>query len=214
MVHRRTLHDDGAGVNEPINEVAFGTGLVVHGQHYLIFESPENSALQHRTIAQRLFMSPLSTYALPNVSYANYANNYRQTWSALNESLPFNVHLLTFDQWTSKIYLVRVEHYFQFNEDATFSTPVRFDLQVLFNSLGKITDSVELILTANLPLNQLNRLVWTTDKNESSYWKYGIENKLIQTKIFLFVISDSNSMNNTIVTLNPMEIKTFQITLE
>ena len=159
MVHRRTLHDDGAGVNEPINEVAFGTGLVVRGQRYLIFESPENSAFQHRTIAQRLFMSPLSTYALPNVSYANYSNNYRQTWSALNESLPLNVHLLTFDQWTSKIYLVRVEHYFQSNEDATFSKPVQFDLQILFNSLEKITDLLELILSANLPLNQLNRLV-------------------------------------------------------
>ncbi len=180
MVHRRTLHDDAQGVGEPINEVAYGTGLVIRGQHYLIFESPEDSAIYHRTTAQHLFMSPLSTYALPNTSYVNYSNNYRQTWSALSEQLPSNVHLLTFDQWTSKIYLVRVEHYFELNEDATFSKPVQFDLQILFNSLGNINDSVELILTANLPLNQLNRLVWTTDKNESSYWKpTGIKTKLI-----------------------------------
>ena len=52
-----------------------------------------------------------------------------------------------------------------------YSHPVQFDLQILFNSLGKINDLIELTLTANLPLNQMNRLVWTTDKNESSYWK-------------------------------------------
>jgi lysosomal alpha-mannosidase len=105
----------------------------------------------------------------------------------LSEQLPSNVHLLTFDQWTSKIYLVRVEHYFELNEDATFSKPVQFDLQILFNSLGNISDSVELILTANLPLNQLNRLVWTTAKNESSYSKStGIKTKLISNKNISF----------------------------
>ena len=91
-------------------------------RHFLIVESPEKSALYHRTAAQRLFMRPLTTYALPNVSYANYSTTYRQTWSALNDSLPYNVHLLTFDQWTSKVFLVRVEHYFELNEDATLFT--------------------------------------------------------------------------------------------
>jgi lysosomal alpha-mannosidase len=171
MVHRRTLNDDSQGVGEPINENAYGTGLVIRGRHFLILESPETSALYHRSTAQRVYLAPVHTYALPNVSYADYSNNYRQTWSALSESLPYNVHLLTIDQWTSKVYLVRIEHYFELNEDATYSKPVQVDLQILFNSLGKINDTVELILTGNLPLDQLNRLVWKTDQNESSYWK-------------------------------------------
>ncbi len=33
MVHRRTLYDDSQGVGEPMNETAYGTGLVIRGQH-------------------------------------------------------------------------------------------------------------------------------------------------------------------------------------
>jgi lysosomal alpha-mannosidase len=171
MLHRRTLHDDSLGVGEPINETAFGQGLVIRGSHHLVLESPESSALYHRSTAQRLFMSPISTYALPNVSYADYSNNYRQTWSALTDSLPYNVHLLTFDQWSSKVFLVRIEHYFELNEDTIYSNPVQVDLQILFHSLGPIVDLVELTLGANLPLNELQRLVWKTTDNQSSYSK-------------------------------------------
>jgi len=183
MVHRRTLYDDSQGVGEPINETAYGTGLVIRGQHFLVFEPPEYSALYHRPAAQHLYIRPINSYALTNLSYGDYSNNYRQTWSALNDSLPYNVHLLTFDQLDSKVYLVRIEHYFELNEDETFSKPVQFDLQILFNKLGQISDSLELILTANLPLNEMNRLVWKTNNNESSYWKpTGIKTKLISDK--------------------------------
>jgi lysosomal alpha-mannosidase len=171
MVHRRTLYDDAQGVHEPMNETAYGTGLVIRGQHFLVLEPPEYSALYHRPAAQHIFLSPLGVYALPNVSYADYSANYRQTWSAVSEALPLNVHLLTFDQLTSKTYLVRIEHYFELNEDESYSKPVQFDLQSLFNALGKVSDSVELTLAGNLPLSEMNRLVWRTNDNESSYWK-------------------------------------------
>jgi lysosomal alpha-mannosidase len=171
MIHRRTLHDDFQGVREPMNETAYGTGLVIRGKHLLIVELPEFSALYHRIAARNIFMNPINTYALPKISYANYSNTYRQTWSALTESLPYNVHLLTFDQWTSKVFLIRIEHYFELYEDENFSKPVEIDLQILFNRFGEIVDLVELTLTGNLPLNQMKRLVWITNNNESSYWK-------------------------------------------
>jgi hypothetical protein len=145
---------------------------VIRGKHFLVVEPPESSALYHRPAAQHLFMSPLSTYALVNASYANYSSSYRQTWSAVEgESLPYNIHLLTFDQWSSKVYCVRVEHYFQINEDDTYSKPVEIDLQMLFKVLGKISDVVELGLAANIPLNEMTRLVWNTNDNQSSYWQ-------------------------------------------
>jgi lysosomal alpha-mannosidase len=180
MVHRRTIYDDHQGVGEPMNETAYDKGLVIRGRHFLILEPPESSALYHRPAAQRIFMSPISTYALPKMPYANYSTNYRQTWSALNESLPLNVHLLTIDQWASKVFLLRVEHYFELNEDGQYSKPVQVDLQVLFNTLGKIKDLVELTLGGNLPLHEMKRLVWQTNDNQSSYWKpTGILNKIL-----------------------------------
>jgi hypothetical protein len=198
MVHRRTIYDDHQGVGEPMNETAYDKGLVIRGRHFLILEPPESSALYHRPAAQSIFMNPISTYALPKMPYANYSTNYRQTWSALTDTLPSNVHLLTFDQWLSKVFLIRIEHYFELNEDPIHSKPVHIDLQSLFNTLGKIKDFVELTLGGNLPLNQMKRLVWKTENDQSSY----------------FDILDSSLLKSTIVALNPMEIKTFQITLE
>jgi lysosomal alpha-mannosidase len=168
MIHRRILHDDKLGVGEPLNETAYGQGLVVRGRQSLILEPPATSALLHRVNAQNMYMHTLSTYAVPQLSYADYSNKYRQTWSALLNAMPVNVHLLTFDQLESKKYLVRVEHFFELNEDAVYSQPVTFDLQSLFNSLGTIKDSLELTLGANLPLIDLHRLVWVTSEGEAS----------------------------------------------
>ncbi|CAF5036827.1 unnamed protein product, partial [Rotaria sp. Silwood1] len=170
MVHRRILHDDSMGVDEVLNETAYGKGLVVSGKHILLVERPEDSARLHRVGAQQLFMHPLATYSLPNTpSYANYSNIYRQSWSALSDMMPLNVHLLTFDKLTPKQYLVRVEHYFELNEDEMYSQPVTMDLQTLFKSIGTIVDMTELVLNANLPLSQLHRLDWMTKDQESSH---------------------------------------------
>lgn len=36
MLHRRLLHDDAFGVGEPLNETAFGEGLVARGKLFLL----------------------------------------------------------------------------------------------------------------------------------------------------------------------------------
>jgi lysosomal alpha-mannosidase len=167
MVHRRTLHDDSEGVDEALNETAFGEGLVVRGRHMLIIEPPASSALYHRVGSQRFYMNPVATFALPQSSYADYSAAYRQTWSALTDTLPLNVHLLTLDQLGLKEYLIRVEHYFELNEDDTYSHPVTFDLQSLFKSLGTISNTVELTLSANLNLSDMQRLNWLTSEESS-----------------------------------------------
>lgn len=168
MVHRRMLHDDSMGVAEALNETAYGKGLVVTGKHIIFVDRPSDSARLHRTTAQQLFMHPLATYSLPNTSsYANYSNLYRQSWSALSDAMPLNVHLLTFDQLAPKQYLVRVENYFELNEDSVYSQPATVDLQILFKSIGTIANTIELILTANLPLSELHRLDWMV-KDEGS----------------------------------------------
>jgi lysosomal alpha-mannosidase len=169
MLHRRTLFDDSLGVGEPLNETAFGAGLVVRGRHLLIVEAPSASAAIHRVSAQRLFMQPVATFALTPLPYVNYSAAYRQTWSALNESLPLNVHLLTFEQLTPKVFLIRLEHFFELFEDDILSQPVRFDLQSLFKQEGVISDIIELTLAGNLPKSDLQRLNWLTAGSESSH---------------------------------------------
>jgi lysosomal alpha-mannosidase len=166
MVHRRLLHDDSRGVREPLNETAFGEGLVVRGRHILIVEPPASSALYHRVGSQRLFMHSLATFALTQLSYASYSASYRQTWSALTDTLPDNVHLLTLDQLGPKEYLIRVEHFFELNEDDTYSHPVTFDLQSIFKALGTISNAVEMTLGGNLALADMHRLDWLTDHEE------------------------------------------------
>jgi hypothetical protein len=113
-------------------------------------------------------MHPLATFSLPQQAYANYSAAYRQTWSALNETLPLNVHLLTLDQLGPKVFLVRVENYFELNEDVEYSQNVTFNLQSIFQSIGTVSNSVELTLGANLPLADLQRLNWATGDGESS----------------------------------------------
>ncbi|CAF3324143.1 unnamed protein product [Rotaria socialis] len=197
MVHRRLLYDDRLGVGEPLNEVAYGEGLVVRGQHFLIVEPPTASARFHRIGSQRLYMHPIVTFSLTDQEYVNYSAAYRQTWSALTDTLPLNIHLLTFEQLGQKNYLVRVEHYFELFEDDTYSQPVTFDLQLIFKSLGVINSTVELTLGANLPLAELQRLEWLTGDKESSR----------------MAVSKEASLEGTTIRLTPMQIRTFEVTV-
>jgi hypothetical protein len=167
MIHRRTLYDDALGVGEPLNETAYDQGLVVRGRHILLVDTPRTSAVNHRVQSQELFMQPLSSFSLPLISYQNYSMFYHQTWSALIDDYPLNIHLLTFDQLADKQYLIRLEHYFELTDDDKYSQDVIVDLQDLFRTLGSINDIVELNLSANLPLNEMNRLQWYTNDNRT-----------------------------------------------
>lgn len=184
MIHRRLLYDDHMGVGEALNESAYGQGLVVRGKHYLILEPPKSSALSHRVNSQQLYMHPLATYALIKSSYTNYSASYRQTWSALIDILPMNIHVLTLDQLTAKEYLIRLEHYFELTEDNTYSYPTKVDLQSIFRSIGTINNILELTLDGNLELSQMKRLNWLTDNQQSS--EINISSKLSKLKKKLF----------------------------
>ena len=159
-------------------------------------------------------MNPLATYSLTQQTYADYSTAYRQTWSALTDVLPLNLHLLTLDQLGAKDYLIRVEHYFELNEDEIYSHPLTIDLQSIFKSIGTITNTVELTLSANLPLAQLQRLNWITSDNESSC---GTDHSMSFSSGFLFLIQlfclEEQSLNDTSVRLTPMQIRTFQVTV-
>ena len=200
LIHRRIPYSQPDSWEQPLNETAYGQGLVVRGKHLLIIDSPSMSARLHRINAQQLFMQPMMTFTLTNLSYNNYSTMYRQSWSSLlNSTIPSNLHLLTLDQLTSNQYLIRLEHFFELNEDPIYSQPIQIDLQLLFESFGEITNVTEMILTANRPFNQINRLNWTTTNDH-------------QSSFYNFPSSISNT--TTTILLHPMQIRTFQITFK
>jgi len=96
-----------------------------------------------------------------------------------------------------KNFLVRVEHFFEMNEDANYSHPITFDLQTIFQTIGTISTTVEMTLGANLALADLKRLDWVTSEDQSSHMDIPKERELKDTNI----------------TLNPMQIRTFQVTV-
>ena len=200
LIHRRIPYSQPDSWEQPLNETAYGQGLVVRGKHLSTIDSPSMSARLHRINAQQLFMQPMMTFTLTNLSYNNYSTMYRQSWSSLlNSTIPSNLHLLTLDQLTSNQYLIRLEHFFELNEDPIYSQPIQIDLQLLFESFGEITNVTEMILTANRPFNQINRLNWTTTNDH-------------QSSFYNFPSSISNT--TTTILLHPMQIRTFQITFK
>ncbi|RWS22807.1 lysosomal alpha-mannosidase-like protein, partial [Leptotrombidium deliense] len=197
MVHRRLLYDDAFGVDEPLNETGVdGRGLVVRGKHYMIPSKIEDAAKAHRKLAQQIFMSPLITFS----KYDNdYPRKFKTQASFANPSLPENIHLLTLEQWDYGRVLLRVEHFFESKDDSSpLSKPVKLDLRSIFKPF-KITKAIETTLTAN-QLSSAKRLHWRT-VNGHKFREFEHNNS--------FRIND-----DLVVTIAPMEIRTFIVSIE
>jgi lysosomal alpha-mannosidase len=194
MVHRRLLYDDGFGVEEPLSEPGFdGKGLVIRGKHWLLFSSIKDAAKKHRDLAQRIFLEPLITFSSYK-SESDYFKNFQTYYSGLLNPLPKNVHLLTLEQWKNDSYLLRLEHFYQTNDDPDgLSMPVTVDLKNLFKEFV-VSEAVEMTLGGNQLLSSAKRLefkIYETNQNEPKNYEFDIK--------------------NLSVTLTPMQIKTFVI---
>ena len=63
MLHRRLTTDDGNGINEVLDEVAHGRGLVVRGTHYIALCEMEKATKLVTSLSQDLYKQPqLSFY--------------------------------------------------------------------------------------------------------------------------------------------------------
>ena len=135
MLHRRLLDDDAFGVNEALNEMAYGTGLVVRGRHRVFLTANKaTAAVAQRAGALELFYEPLvvlnSPFQPPPLLSANSIT--------LAGPLPPNLHLLTLellypahDPFGDYI-LLRLEHIYQAGEHPDHSAPTELDLTTLF----------------------------------------------------------------------------------
>ncbi|KAK2157561.1 hypothetical protein NP493_1871g00000, partial [Ridgeia piscesae] len=161
--HRRLLVDDGLGVGEALNETGIsGKGLVVRGKHYLLLDNVKRSASLHRDLAERLFMAPSVSFSQLTTSLVTYNESFYS-----QRALPANVHLLTLEEWEGPTYLLRLEHFYETNEDARLSKPATVSLKGLFSTF-EVRSVEELTLAANQLLKDAKRLHWNVNGRSGS----------------------------------------------
>ncbi|XP_067124288.1 lysosomal alpha-mannosidase [Centruroides vittatus] len=201
MIHRRLLHDDAFGVGEALNELGVdGRGLVVKGKHYLILSDINSAASKHRALAEKLFMAPLLSFAtIKSQSVAKYMSNFHSQASFLSKPLPPNVHLLTLEPWNGKI-LLRLEHMFEsFEDPKNMSKSVNVSLTNLFKNFNLISMQ-EMTLGANNYKNNSSSMHWNIlDSFKKHPEKEGYKWK--------------NNCKAFNIVLNPMQIRTFELTI-
>merc|ERR1712203_852583 len=88
MLHRRLFNDDAFGVGEPLNETAFGRGLVVRGVHKLLL-CTEDCEASSRSVAEDQLMKPV-------VFFGDSCSNPPK--SIL---LPTGLKLVTLERWAN-----------------------------------------------------------------------------------------------------------------
>lgn len=167
MVHRRLLHDDNRGVAEALNETGTsGLGLVVTGTQRITLDTVANSAILHKWNTRRLTFAPLLSFTPLTSSPQEYISSYPTVYSALQEPLPINLHLLTLQDISvfagNGTMILRIDHSFEVGEDPVYSQPVAVQLDQLFTHIT-LLECRETTLTANQDLGNVHRYVWRTE---------------------------------------------------
>ncbi|XP_030835227.1 lysosomal alpha-mannosidase [Strongylocentrotus purpuratus] len=193
MIHRRILKDDNRGVGEPLNETGqFGDGLMVRGTHTVFLATPKKAAYIQRTLGEELYMKPYFYVSTATGNQSPVSSSF------ISQALPANVHLLTLEQLKPNVLLLRLEHQFEIGDDKAFSKPVTVSLRDLFKPFG-ISDVEELSLSANQVLKSVDRLQWKIEGSSTT-----------TPQAFKPIPATAPDFN---VTLNPMDIRTFNVTV-
>lgn len=161
-------------------------------------------------------------------------------YSALSLSLPQNVNLMTLEPWKENSILVRFEHILEASEDFEYSKPATFNLKDVFHNFD-ISEIRETTLSANQWKDEATRMKFKIDDEQSSNTfenKNEVEDVGDLDKILVLPKDVSNLYSSETdektvpryirnrsrgvnivkdtwnIILQPMEIRTFVITLE
>lgn len=217
-MHRRLLHDDAFGVDQALNETGVDDrGLVSRGILYASL-MPIDKAPTLRLRVQQLY-APASMSFTPDMTAQAWDSQYTTTRSGLQQPLPPQINLLTLQQWRASLILVRLEHMFKSDEDpSNLGQPAQVDLRNLLTNFT-VVHAQELSLGANMPVEELqNRFKWNSaDDDESNDIR-------VRRALLPEFLADTAPVEprrggglvgkDLVVTIKPMEIRTFQMLLD
>lgn len=229
MVHRRTLQDDARGVNEPLNEtqwmspypdfVRSGPGLIITGTHYLYLGNSSGAAREWRPKAQRVYAPLVAAFAPLVESVPAYIASHVVETSFLGATdLPPNVDLVSMQTWApwvegssveapltngSAVAMIRLAHMLSVGEDAAWSQPVSVDLDTLFVAPPSAVQAW------SLTVNQKLGADGEQQQGEQPQMKWRVEGEEDAAPT---PAGKRSGLSGNIVTLGPMEIKTFVLT--
>lgn len=119
-------------------------------------------------------------------------------FSGVSLSLPRNVHLLTLEPWKDDSVLVRFEHILEPEEDIKYSNPVSFNLKDVLHHFD-VTEIRETTLAANQWLTEAKRMKFRHDDDRTS------------ANVFEGMSTARDDGDDFVITLKPMQIRTFVI---
>nr|XP_032525827.1 lysosomal alpha-mannosidase-like [Danaus plexippus plexippus] len=128
MVHRRLLTDDGFGLDESLNEEAYGVGLVVRGKHRLYVgnyhQEVDDQTFFERTaqLARKWMFEPWPFMtSAEKINRRKWQNIRNKRFSVLRlHGLPRHIHVLTLEPWKGGSVLLRLENTLESYHDDGF----------------------------------------------------------------------------------------------
>ncbi|XP_064486646.1 lysosomal alpha-mannosidase-like isoform X2 [Ornithodoros turicata] len=107
MVHRQHVTDDHLGLEETLNDRgADGKGIIVRGKHFLHVGNIEESRHTIRNLALRQVYRPVTMFSMMPGGHIPTTH-----YSALQEPMPIEAHLLTLESVRSEQVIIRLEHH-------------------------------------------------------------------------------------------------------
>ncbi|XP_025796134.1 probable alpha-mannosidase At5g66150 [Panicum hallii] len=163
MLHRRTVRDDGKGVEEPLGEVVCldGSckGLTARGTYYVKVDKLGHGPHWRRTYGQQVYSPYLLAFSHEDETNWKSYNVARASMMDANYSLPDNVAIITLQNLDDGTTLLRLAHLFQAAEDPRFSVIAKVELRKVFGKRN-IKELTETNLSANQKKSDMKKLNW------------------------------------------------------